>query len=177
GARAAEWQRAEGERKAKQEALTERDAKGKALIAEKQARENAMAALRAMTDEIVENQMARGTTLTDENKEFLRKIIKHFEGFAAITADDAESRSIRAEGYARVGRMRQNLGELKEAEAAQTVALAIQKQLAADFPNRPEFRQKLAKIDDTMGNLLANTGRLKEAEAAYADALAIQKQL
>ena len=59
-----------------------------------------MAALRAMTDEIVQNQMARETYLSDENKEFLRKIIKHFEGFAAITANDAESRAIRAEGYA-----------------------------------------------------------------------------
>ena len=58
-----------------------------------------MAALRAMTDDIVENQMARGTQLTEENKEFLRKIIRHFEGFAAVTADDAESRAIRAEGY------------------------------------------------------------------------------
>jgi len=76
----------------------ERDDKSNALVAEtearqaeKQARERAPAALRDMTDDDVENQMARGTTLTEENKEFLRKIIKHFEGFAAITADDADS--------------------------------------------------------------------------------------
>jgi tetratricopeptide (TPR) repeat protein len=136
-----------------------------------------MAALRAMTDDIVENQTARGTTLTDENKEFLRKIIKHFEGFAAVTSDDAESRSIRAEGYARVGLMRSRLGELKEAEAAYQGARAIQKQLAADFPTRPEFRQELATSHNNLGLLLTNAGRLKEAEAAYVDALAIQKQL
>src|SRR5262249_54873373 len=163
GAKTAESLRANGERNAKQEALTERDAKDKALIAEKRARENAMAALRTMTDDIVENQMARGTTLTDENKEFLRKIIKHFEGFAAITADDAESRAIRAEGFARVGVMRHRLGELKEAEAVYADALAIWKQLAADFPTRPKFRHELARSHYNLGNLLADTGRLKEA--------------
>src|SRR5262249_42485194 len=176
-AKAAESQRADGERKAKQEALTERDAKDKALIAEKKARENAMAALRAMTDEIVENQMARGTTLTDENKEFLRKIIKHFEDFAAITSDDAESRAIRAEGFPRVGRMRPRLGELKEAEVTYVDALAIWMQLAADFPTRSGFRQALAKSHIGFGNVLKNMGRLKEAETAYADAMSIQKQL
>src|SRR5262245_18633820 len=121
--------------------------------------------------------MARGTTLTVENKEFLRKIIKHFEGFAAVTADDAESRAIRAEGCHRVGLMRQRLGELKEAETAYGDALALYKQLAADFSTRPEFRHELARSYINLGNLLRETGRLKEAETAYGDALALQEQL
>jgi eukaryotic-like serine/threonine-protein kinase len=152
-------------------------AETRARAAEHHARDQTMTALRAMTDDIVENQMARDTNLTEENKEFLRKIIKHFEGFAALTADDADSRSIRAEGHARVGTMRRRLGELKEAETAYADALAIRKQLAADFPTRPEFRQALARTHSSLGNLLRATGRLKEAETAYADALAIQKQL
>jgi serine/threonine protein kinase len=90
----------------------------KAHAAEKQARDKAMDALRALTDDVVENQMARGTQLTEENKEFLRTIISHFEGFAAVTANDAEGRAIRAEGYRRVGVMRYRLGELKEAKTA-----------------------------------------------------------
>src|SRR5207253_4594637 len=99
-------------------AVHERNDKGRALIAEtkaheaeKQTRDRAMTALRDMTDDIVEDQMARGTKLTEENKEFMRKIIKHFEGVAAATADDAESRAIRAEGYQRVALMRARLGE------------------------------------------------------------------
>jgi eukaryotic-like serine/threonine-protein kinase len=165
-------------------AVRERDDKAKALIAEteakqaeQQAHQRALAALRAMTDDIVENQMARGTQLTEEYREFLRKIIKHFEGFAATTADDAESRAIRAEGYYRVGRMRYRLGELKEAEHAYSDALALQKQLAADFPTRPVFRFELARTHNNLGTLLYATGRLKEAEAAYAEVLALQKQL
>jgi tetratricopeptide (TPR) repeat protein len=77
----------------------------------------------------------------------------------------------------RVGLMRYRLGELQEAEAAYRDALALQKQLAADFPNRPEFRQELATSHNNLGNLLRATGRLQEAEAAYRDALALQKQL
>ena len=97
-----------------------------------------------MTDEVIENQMARGTTLTDENKEFLRKIIQQSEGFAAITADDADSRAIRAEGYFRVGRMRYRLGELQGSGGGLRGRIGNRKQLAADFPTRPEFRQDLA---------------------------------
>src|SRR5262249_48217845 len=65
--------------RAEQAAVAERDAKDKALTAEKHSRGQAIAALRTMTDDIVETQLARGATLTEENKEFLRKIIKHYE--------------------------------------------------------------------------------------------------
>jgi tetratricopeptide (TPR) repeat protein len=159
---------------AKQQALT---AETKARAAEQRARDKAMAALRSMTDEIIENQMARGTTLTEENKVFLRKIIQQYEGFAAITAADADSRSIRAEGYFRVGLMRYRLGELKEAEAAYTDALTLRKRLTAEFPTRPEFRRDLALSHNNLGLLLKATGWPKEAETAYTDAIALQKQL
>ncbi len=165
-------------------AVRERDDKARALSAEtrareaeKQARDRALAALRVMTDDIVEDQMARAAHLTDENKEFLRKIIKHFESFADLTADDAESRAIRAEGHARVGLMRYRLGELKEAEAAYADALAIYKQLAINSPARPEFRHELALTHNRLGILLKNTGRPKEAETAYAASLALYEQL
>jgi serine/threonine protein kinase/Tfp pilus assembly protein PilF len=158
-------------------ALHERDRKDQALAAEKQARDQALAALRDMTDGIVEQQMARGDTLTEENKAFLRKIIQDFEGFAAITAEDADSRAIRAEGYFRVGTMRARLGEMAGAETAYRDALALQRHLTADFPNRPEFRQNLAKTQNNLGILLCDTGRLAEGETAFRDALALQKQL
>src|SRR5262249_8760553 len=155
----------------------ERQDKEKPWAAEIRAQELAMAARRAMADDFVENQMARGAQLTEEDKGFLRKIIKHFEGFAAVTADDAESRAIRGEGYHRVGGMRYRLGELKEAEAALGEALALRKRLAADFPDRAEFRRDLATTHNHLGVLLQATGRPKEAEAAYGEALALRKRL
>jgi serine/threonine-protein kinase len=162
----------------------ERDDKDKALVAEtsaredeQQARERTLAALRDLTDDLAEDRIARGGYLTEENKEFLRKIIKHYEGLAAMTAGDNAGRDIRAEGYHRVGIMRHRLGELEGAATALSDALAIRKQLAADFPRRPEFQAALALSYETMGNVLYKAGKLPEAAMAYADALDIEKQL
>jgi len=152
-------------------------AETEARQAESQAREQAMAALRSMTDEIVQNQMAREAELRDEDKEFLRKILKHFEGFAAITSNDAESRAIRAEGYAQVGVIRHRLGELKEAEAALADAEVLWKGLVAESPEQPKFRRELAHSQNNLGILFRAIGQLKKADASFADAVANYTQL
>lgn len=169
---------------AETQANLDRDAKGTALESEKaaraserQARDRALAALRSMTDEIVENQMARGATLTDENKEFLRKIIEQYEGIATITADDAESRGMRAEGQARVGLMRHRLGELKDAESAYSEAIALYQQLASDFPATLEHRLQIGALQNRMGILLHATGRTQQAESTFFEALELCKRL
>jgi serine/threonine-protein kinase len=107
----------------KQEAVKERDAKDLALKAEQQARadetearQQAFAALRSMTADVVERKFAQGTVLSDDDRAFLRGVIAQFDAFAAIKGDDADSRAVRAEGRYRVGSMRFRLGELKEAE-------------------------------------------------------------
>jgi tetratricopeptide (TPR) repeat protein len=73
--------------------------------------------------------------------------------------------------------MRSTLGELKEAQKDYEQALSIQKQLVADFPSRPEFRQALAMSHHNRGVLLSATGRLPGAEKDYDQALAIYQQL
>jgi tetratricopeptide (TPR) repeat protein len=155
-----------------------------ALAAEQQAREDetkarqqAFAALRSMTAEVVERKFAQGTVLTEDDRAFLRGIIAQFDAFAAIKGDDADSRAVRAEGRFRVGNMRYRLGELKEAEQDYDQAMRIYKELAADFPSRPEFRQKLARSQHNRGNLLRDTGRLQEAQQDFDQALSIYKQL
>ena len=65
----------------------------------------------------------------------------------------------------------------KESEKDYDQAVSLFKQLAADFPSRPEFRHELAQSLDSRGNLLATTGRLKEAEKEFDQALNIYKQL
>jgi serine/threonine protein kinase/tetratricopeptide (TPR) repeat protein len=167
-----------------QQAREERDAKDLALIAEQQARadetrarQQAFAALRSMTDEVVERKFAQGAVLTEDDRAFLRGIIAQFDAFAAIKGDDPDSRGVRAEGRLRVGKMRSTLGELKEAEQDYDQALSIYQQLAADVPSRPEFRQSLALSHNNRGTLLGATGRLKQAEKDFDQALSIQKQL
>jgi serine/threonine protein kinase len=155
-----------------------------ALAAEQQAREDetkardqAFTALRSMTEEVVERKFAQGAVLTEDDQAFLRGIISQFDAFAAIKGDDADSRALRAEGRLRVGTMRYRLGQLKEAEQDYDQALSIHKQLAAEFPFRPEFRQDLARSLNNRGTLLRATGRLKEAEKDYDQALSVGQQL
>jgi serine/threonine protein kinase len=167
-----------------EQARDEANAKAAALKAEQQARadetrarQQAFAALRSMTDDVVERKFAQGAVLTEDDRAFLRGIIAQYDAFAALAGDDPDSRAVRAEGRLRVGRMRYRLGELKEAEQDYDQALRIGKQLAADFPTRPELHRGLATSYNSLGLLLKATGRPKEAEIAYTDALALLKQL
>src|SRR5262249_54437808 len=163
---------AEGRAKSNEAAANEeRDLKAKALEAETKARQQAFAALRSMTADGVEREVAPGAVLTDDDTAFLRGVIAQFDACAAIRGDDADGGAARAEGRFRVGRMRYRLGELKEAEADHDAALGIYKQLGADFPTRPEFRQELGNSHNNRGNLLRATGRLQEAEADIGPAL------
>jgi tetratricopeptide (TPR) repeat protein len=144
---------------------------------ETKAREQAFAALRSMTAEVVERKFAQGTALTDDDRAFLRGVIAQFDAFAEIKGDDADSRAVRAEGRFRVGNIRSRLGELREALENYDQALNIYKQLAADFPSQSEFRQELAGCHINRGILFYATGRLKEAEQDYDQALSVYKQL
>jgi tetratricopeptide (TPR) repeat protein len=177
------WGLLQAERNAKQ-ARDERDAKDLALKAEQQARADeakarhqAFAALRSMTADVVERKFAQGTVLTEDDRAFLRGVIAQYDAFAAIKGDDAESRSMRAEGRFRVGTIRLRLGGLKEAENDYSEALNIYRQLAVDFPTESEFRQKLAKSYGNRGVVRRAAGRLPEAEQDNNEAVTLDKQL
>jgi serine/threonine protein kinase/Flp pilus assembly protein TadD len=148
-----------------------------ALADEQKARQQAFAALESITSDLVERKFAQGAMLTEEDRAFLRGIIAQLEAFAAIKGDDIDSRVVRAAGRLRVGTMRYRLGELKEAERDYDQAVSLHKQLAADFPNQPEVRQRLASSHNNRGLLLRDTGRLPEAEKDLDQALSLQKQL
>jgi serine/threonine protein kinase len=170
----------DAERRAKSneaDANEERDLKAKALEAETKARQQAFAALRTMTADVVEQKFAQGNALTEDDRAFLRGVIAQFDAFAAIKGEDADSRALRAEGRLRVGWMRYRLGELNQAQIDYDEAVSIRKQLAADFPARPESRRELAGGYSNRGMVLRATGRLKEAEADWNNALSICKQL
>jgi serine/threonine protein kinase len=167
-----------------QQARQERDAKIEALTAEQQARadetkarQQAVAALLSMVDNVVEKKFAQGAVLTEEDRAFLRGIIAQFDAFAALNGDDAVSRGVRAEGRLRVGTMRYRLGEVSEAKKEWDQAVSIFKQSVAEFPSRPEFRSQLALSYNNRGILLYATGHPQEAERDFNQALSIQKQL
>ena len=53
-----------------------------------------------------------------------------------------------------------------DAENAYRAALKIQEELAADFPNIPEYRSQLAHSHNNLGFLLDKTGLNSDAEHA-----------
>ncbi len=155
---------------AERRAVTERDEK-------EEARRQTRQALNTMTDAVVEDLLGRQMQLTEEHREFLKKVLDYHAAFATAGGDDPEGRASRADGHLRVSGIRFRLGEFKLAESAMYDALAIRKQLVDDFPNRTNYRRDLALSYNNLGVLLRNTGRHKEAEVAYQNALAIRKQL
>ena len=68
-------------------------------------------------------------------------------------------------------------GGRRKPSPAHAKALAIRKQLAADFPTEPTLRRALAMSHSNLGWLLHSTGRLKEAESALRDALPSRNRL
>jgi Tfp pilus assembly protein PilF len=68
-------------------------------------------------------------------------------------------------------------GRLKDAVGDFEQALTIRRQLAADFPARPELRDQLAATYSNRGRLLFNMNRLEEADQEFERSLAIYKQL
>ncbi|MBL8823751.1 MAG: tetratricopeptide repeat protein [Planctomycetia bacterium] len=126
--------------------------------------DRAVTALGELTSEIVEDQMARDPTLSDENKVFIGKIVKHFEVLSAITVDDVEGRAIRGEGFRRGGILKFRLGDLAGAELAFKHALDIRKDLAEKFPDDRGLTRKLVDSYRDYATLLRSTGRTSDAE-------------
>jgi tetratricopeptide (TPR) repeat protein/serine/threonine protein kinase len=155
---------------AEKRAITERDEKEEARLQTRQA-------LNTVSDEVMDDLLGRQMRLTDQHRAFLKKLLGFHAAFAAANADDPEDRVSQAAGYYRVGRIRFKLGELKEAEAAFRDALAIQNQLANEFPDRPDIRHDLALTYHYLGMTLRTTGRLMEAADAWREAVTLGKQL
>jgi serine/threonine protein kinase len=139
--------------------------------------ERARQAIEMVMSETVIDQLTREKELRPEQKEFLDKIIRYYAEATQAAAHAEQERSRQARAYHRMGRMHQILGRSRDSENAYRRAVALGQQLAADFPDRSEFRQELASSHNSLGVLLQSAGRSPEAESAYADALAISKRL
>jgi serine/threonine protein kinase/tetratricopeptide (TPR) repeat protein len=146
-----------------------------ALAAEKTAKTQARAALDALTDDVVETLFAQQPELGETEKAFLRKVLASYEAITQELGETAEARFLRARGYYRVARLRNLLGEPDEAGWREAVALL--EQLAAELPDVPEYREKLARSQDYLGVELAELGKRAEAEAAFRRALVLCKRL
>src|SRR5262249_53302642 len=146
-----------------------------ALAAERTAKTQAREALDALTDDVVEMLFAQQPELGETEKAFLRKVLASYEAITQELGETAEARFVRAKGYYEVAHLRNLLGEPDEAGWRQAVALL--EQLAAEFPDVPEYREKLARSQNRLGIELAELGKRAEAETALRRALDLRGRL
>jgi serine/threonine-protein kinase len=150
-----------------------------ALEAEAQRRQQARAALDALSSQIVEDWLAQSKAkdLTAQQKKFLQQALDSYEEFARDTGQEESSREGVAAAHLRVGDIRRKLGQMNDADTAYRRAIELYTALTVDFPTVAGYRRDLARSHRGRGTLLEDTGRLKEAEAAYRGALALEEQL
>ena len=140
--------------------------------------ERARQAIESVLSDTAIEQLAREKELRPEQKDFLDKMIQYYAESTREAAATEEEQSRRARAYHRMGRLNQILGRSQDSENAYRRAVALGQQLAADFPNQPQFRLELALSHNSLGAVLRGANRRPtEAESAYVEALAILKQL
>src|SRR5262249_61327826 len=69
------------------------------------------------------------------------------------------------------------VGRPGESERVEKQALGVKKNLAADFPSRPDLREQWASSHSNRAVLLSDRGRHTDAFADFEQALTIRKQL
>ncbi len=176
-----------------QEALAERDAKAQALAQlevalkaeqeakalEQEARTQAMAALRFMTDDAIKHLLAEGKShLSRKKREYLKRVVEFYEGFARIRGQGAQALAIRAEGLYRVGKLQFYLGELDAARQNLQRAADIYRRLVQVHPDEPEPRRELAQVLNWLSWVLMRAASDYETAARVTrEAIAIGRAL
>jgi eukaryotic-like serine/threonine-protein kinase len=148
-----------------------------ALAAETAAKRQTRDALEALTDVVVETAFSKQDSLGAEDKKFLQRVIDFYEGYARAAGDTPEARRLKAEGYLRVGRIRERLGEYLAAEAVARKALAVATALATEFPETPDYRDLQAEAHAQLGEALQIVGPRPKAESELRQAVALREQL
>ncbi len=142
-----------------------------------EAQQQAMDALSATTDDVVEKLIGTKKSLGPAEKEFLECALRRWQMFAAAQGEGDLAKYIRAEGVFRVASLQAKLGENEKGLAGFQEAIAMNAQLAADFPDVPLYRGHLAQSHHNVGILLLYLGQHANAEAAFRKALAIEEKL
>ena len=148
-----------------------------ALIAETKARGRARTALNAMTDDVIEKLFARQQELGDDEKAFLRRVLTYYEEYAREQGNTEDARAIAAEGQRRVAKVRETLGEKREAAECYRVAIRAYQILTTDFPAKSEYRRELVACRINLGHLLKALGSTADAEGEYRSALVLAEKL
>jgi serine/threonine protein kinase/tetratricopeptide (TPR) repeat protein len=142
-----------------------------------QAQHQTRQALDEMSSMVIEDLLSRQKVLTEAHKRYLRKALEAYEEFTADTGRDEPSRYGVASAHLHIARIRQRLEPSPDAATAFRQAIALLRELVADFPALAQYRRDLAISRSWLGSTLQAIGQLQEAERAYAEAITDYERL
>jgi serine/threonine-protein kinase len=140
-------------------------------------RARAREAVDQMYTQVAQKWLSREEGLTPLQRDFLEKALAFYDEFARERAGDPEARVEAARAAARVGEIRSELGQSAGALESHLRALGIFRLLAAEFPDRPEYRRGVAERLRDVGLRHESLGRTQDAERAFREAVALRERL
>ncbi len=130
-----------------------------------------------MYTEVAERWLALEPHRKEAQRHFLLKALEFYEEFTREEGDDPSVRLEAARACERAGNIHRLLGQHGQAEQVYRQALERLQQLAAEFPNNPDYRRGLGSNHNELGVLLGAVGRRQEAEQAFRQSLDIAEKL
>ena len=148
-----------------------------ALAAEGKRRQQARAALDAMTSKVIDDLLAGQQQLKDTDKAFLREGLARYREFATDTGNDPGSQAEVAHATLRVGDILRRLGELREAEQAYHEAIRQFSDLLHVTPQATAEWHSLAGAYHNLGGLLLKRNAWTDARAAFTQSHQLHRKL
>jgi eukaryotic-like serine/threonine-protein kinase len=107
----------------------------------------------------------------------LRGAVSFYEEFARADDQDPSIMAERGRAFYRLGAVRNDMGQLEEAESAYRGGLALFAALAAGHPGDQAYRLELARGHDGLGRVFVDNGKGEQAEKEHLEEAAICRSL
>jgi serine/threonine protein kinase len=133
--------------------------------------------LDTMTSELTEKALLTQQAVTPDQKMFLQEALKYYQEFARTKPDGETARVRVATAAYRVAVIEMRLNRNAESAAAYRMASELFGQLAADYPDKPAYRDAEAANRHNLAHRLSELGQRPEALAQYRVALTMREKL
>ncbi len=124
-----------------------------------------------------ENPLLQTGDFQGLRKELMETAIPFYEEFVRQDQENPDLEFERGAAYDDLGFLRQGMGEEEKAVTDFEQAQQIFRRLADRFPDKPEYRLRLAEACNSRGGVLKDLSRLDEAEQEFRQALALMDKL
>lgn len=128
-----------------------------------QSRDGALAAADEMLEQIAKSPRLHQADLNDFRRSLMSKAVPHYLRFLHLTQGDPSQDAQRARALSKLGFIRLELGDLKQAIDDYAAAGAIYDSLLARSPGQIELQRRLATVSLRRGKALMQLGRAVEA--------------